>query len=61
MLVLQRLASAVCRHLVQEPAKGVQVRILLHKPPPWSGRHLPSEAGDTTYITLPWMAYQDWQ
>lgn len=59
--VLQRVGSAACDQLVRSGrAEGVQVRILIHEPPPWSKRHLPAEAGSTRYLELPWMPYTPW-
>lgn len=60
--MLTRLASAACDELIG-PGRtaAVQVRLLLHKPPPISQRHMPSEAGSTTYLTLPWTSYQPWR
>ncbi len=60
--MLHRLSSAACDSLVGTGrSTAVQIRILLHKPPPFSQRHLPSEAGSTTYVTLPWLPYLPWQ
>lgn len=57
--LLTRLGSAACDELAGPGrTRAVQIRILLHKPPPISKRHLPSEAGSTTYRTLPWASYQ---
>jgi len=56
--LLQRLSSAACDDLVGAgQAVAVQVRIYLHRPPTISQRHLPSEAGSTMYLTLPWTPY----
>ena len=56
--LLQRLSSTACDDLSGGgQTVAVQVRIHLHKPPPISQRHLPGEAGSTTYLTLPWAPY----
>lgn len=56
--VLHRIASATCDEVVGDGrASRVQARILIHEPPPWSRRHMPSEEGSTKYIALPWLPY----
>jgi hypothetical protein len=53
--VLHRLASAACDDLAGSGrATAFQERILIHEPPPWSGRDLPADAGFTRYIEFPW-------
>lgn len=62
LFVISRVASAGCDSLVgSQRASAVQARILIHQPPPWSRRHLTSEAGTTRYLPLPWDAYQFWR
>lgn len=59
--MLYRLGSAACDSLVGSGrTTAVQIRILLHRPPPFSQRHLPSEAGFATYLTLPWLPHLPW-
>jgi len=58
LLVLQRAGSAVCDRIAGGGRiGGVQLRILIHEPPPWSRRMLPAEAGSTKYLALPWLPY----
>jgi len=60
--VLHRITSAACDGLVGPGrASQVQARILIHEPPPWSRRLMPSEAGSTRFIELPWLAYVPWR
>lgn len=59
--LLQRISSASCDQLVGPGhTTAVQVRILIHTPPPFSQRMLPSDRGTTKYLTLPWLSYQPW-
>ncbi len=60
-IVLRRVAATACdAHMGRARSDAVQVRILIHTPPPWSLRHLPASAGSTRYLTLPWEAYEVW-
>ncbi|MGH2374771.1 MAG: DUF5819 family protein [bacterium] len=62
LFLINRVASAGCDRLVGiGRANAVQGRILVHNPPPWSQRHLPSDGGRTRYIPLPWGEYQAWR
>jgi hypothetical protein len=59
--LLARLGSASCDQLAGSGRTiAVQLRILIHTPPPFSKRHLPSEEGSTRYVPLPWLPYQPW-
>jgi hypothetical protein len=56
--LLRRSASAVCDRVVGPgAADAVQALILVHTPPPWSRRDMPSSEGMTRFIRLPWAAY----
>lgn len=60
-IVLRRVASATCSARAGgRRVDAVQVRVLIHTPPPWSQRHLPAAAGTTRYLPLPWDAYEPW-
>lgn len=62
LFIINRVASAACDRLVAVgQTSAVQGRVLVHQPPPWSQRHLPSEAGTTRYMLLPWGNYQAWR
>lgn len=62
LFTINRVASAACDRLVGlEQTSAVQGRILVHQPPPWSQRALPSDAGTTRYMLLPWGEYQGWR
>lgn len=56
--VIQRLVSASCADVAG--VGDVQARILITQPPPWSRRNEPGEAGQTRYLTYPWMAFVPW-
>ncbi len=59
--VLRRVAGAACDQLLgRGRAEAMQLRILIHTPPPWSRRDLPAADGSTQYIVLPWEAYEPW-
>jgi hypothetical protein len=54
-LLLGRTAAGACRSIAsEERAQAVQVRLLIHTPPPWSGRHEPASRGTTRFVELPW-------
>lgn len=54
--LLRRVATFTCDGLVGAGrTQAVQLRVLIHQPPPWSGRHRPDADGQTRYIPLPWM------
>ncbi len=62
LFIINRVASAACDQLIGVGrASAVQGRILVHQPPPWSQRHVPSVAGTTRYVQLPWGDYQAWR
>ncbi len=55
LFMLRRVSSWACDQVAgRGRASDVRVRILVHEPPPWSGRHLPGDQGTTRYIELPW-------
>jgi hypothetical protein len=54
-LLLSRTAAGACEALTRPGyAQAVQMRLLIHTPPPWSRRHLPASQGTTRFIDLPW-------
>ncbi len=54
-----RIACRTCAKV--DDVQHVQIRILIHTPPPWSQRHESDQAGVTRYVTLPWMPYEPWE
>ncbi len=60
-LVLRAVGGATCDQVLgRGRTKAMQLRILMHTPPPWSQRDLPAVDGSTQYIVLPWEAYESW-
>lgn len=59
LYIVQRVVSASCAGL--PGVQGVQARIFVHDPPPWSRRDEPQESGRIRYVTLPWMDYINWR
>lgn len=61
MAVIYRVALSTCRTVLgPDMATATQARILIHEPPPWSQRLLPSSAGQTRFLTLPWQEAPAW-
>lgn len=61
LAVISRVALAACRdRLGPDGATAAQARILIHEPPPWSQRSMPSAAGKTRSLTLPWQDAPPW-
>lgn len=57
--VLVRAVSRMCDGLLGPgQAAAVQISLLVHQPPPWSGRDRPDVEGITRMVRLPWSPYE---
>lgn len=58
LYLLRRVASAACDQATGPGrTRAVQIGLLIHYPPQWSGRHRPESDGRTESIRLPWASY----
>lgn len=56
--LLRRVAAAACDQVAGPGrTRAVQIGLLTHYPPPWSGRTRPEADGRTELIRLPWAGY----
>ncbi len=57
--VLARYASSACDGIAgRGRTTAVQFSVMIHRPPPWSQRHLPDSVGETRSYVFPWLPYE---
>ena len=56
LTILRKIAQESCtEEAADDHVQAVQIRIIVHDPPPWSERYAPASAGSVKAVVLPWM------